>query len=349
MENGYIIIGKGLSAVMALSPEILVPRLGEVLVSEGLITNEQLNLALEKQKKITSSNNPVRIGEILVEQGYLSREDLDQAITRQILRFQQALVASNRTLEERVRARTGELEAAYRKLSELDVIKSNFISNISHELRTPLTHLKGYIDLLMTTDGIEVNPEIKPALEVMQRSAERLENLINDLIMFSIAENGQLQISSEKFNLKEVASIILSRHQTRAENKKICLEMDCPFDVLYVFADKNRITWVINQLVDNAIKFMNNQGKIILHLTTLDNQAIIAVQDHGVELSDQQIREAFMPFHQLDGSASRRQGGTGLGLALARQIVETHGSKIIVHSEPGKGSTFEFNLPVTEK
>ncbi|MBP8998219.1 MAG: hypothetical protein KBG10_08050, partial [Anaerolineaceae bacterium] len=145
------------------------------------------------------------------------------------------------------------------------------------------------------------------------------------------------------------ASIILSRHQTRAENKKICLEMDCPFDVLYVFADKNRITWVINQLVDNAIKFMNNQGKIILHLTTLDNQAIIAVQDHGVGLSDQQIREAFMPFHQLDGSASRRQGGTGLGLALARQIVETHGSKIIVHSEPGKGSTFEFNLPVTEK
>jgi len=248
-----------------------------------------------------------------------------------------------------VRSRTGELEAAYRKLSELDVIKSNFISNISHELRTPLTHLKGYIDLLMTTDGIEVNPEIKPALEVMQRSAERLENLINDLIMFSIAENGHLQISSERFNLKEVASIVLSRHQTRAENKKICLEMDCPFDVLYVFADKNRITWVINQLVDNAIKFMNNQGKIILHLTTLDNQAIIAVQDHGVGLSDQQIREAFMPFHQLDSSASRTQGGTGLGLALARQIVETHGSKIIVHSEPGKGSTFEFNLPVTEK
>jgi signal transduction histidine kinase len=243
---------------MALSPEILVPRLGEVLVSEGLITNEQLNLALEKQKKVTTSKNPVRIGEILVEQGYLSREDLDQAITRQILRFQQALVASNRTLEERVRDRTSELEAAYKRLSELDVIKSNFISNISHELRTPLTHLKGYIDLLMTTDGIEGDPELRSALEVMQRSAERLENLINDLIMFSIAENGQLQISNEKFNLKEMALIVLSRHQKRAENKQICLELDCPSDDFYVYADKNRITWVINQLVDNAIKFMNN-------------------------------------------------------------------------------------------
>ena len=349
MANGYIIIGKGLSTVMALSPEILVPRLGEVLVSEGLITNEQLNLALEKQKKVTTSKNPIRIGEILVEQGYLSREDLDQAITRQILRFQQALVASNRTLEERVRDRTSELEAAYKRLSELDVIKSNFISNISHELRTPLTHLKGYIDLLMTTDGIEGDPELRSALEVMQRSAERLENLINDLIMFSIAENGQLQISNEKFNLKEMALIVLSRHQKRAENKQICLELDCPSDDFYVYADKNRITWVINQLVDNAIKFMNNQGKVTVRLSTLENQATIAVQDNGVGLTDQQIREAFKPFHQLDGSASRTQGGTGLGLALARQIIETHGSKIIVHSEPGNGSIFEFNLPVTEE
>lgn len=331
---------------MALSPEILVPRLGEVLISAGLITEEQLNAAIVEQKRISAGGSWIRIGELLVDMGYLSRDALNQAITQQILRFQQALLESNRRLEARVAERTAELENAYQKLSELDLLKSNFVSAISHELRTPLTHIKGYLDLILNSPGIEKIPDATISLSIMQRSTERLEGLINDLIMFSSAETGQLMLCFESFNLKEVIEIIIARYTRMANNQDIEINLITNLDKVNVNADRNRIIWVINQFIENAVKFSSNTGKVIVRLDVMNDHAVIAIEDYGVGMTKKQAAEAFQPFHQLNGNANRPQGGTGIGLALARRILEAHGSKITLRTAPDEGSCFEFKLPL---
>lgn len=332
---------------MALSPEILVPRLGEVLINEKLITEQQLDQALNEQKRISSEGGWTPIGEILVRMGFISRNSLDQAITSQIQNFQQALLESNQTLEKRVAERTSELEIAYKKLSELDTLKSNFISNISHELRTPLTHIKGYIELFLEDNNVDSIPEWKQGLEVMHHSTERLKNLIDDLIMFSSAETGSLEIAPQSFNVKETIEIAVSRQERFAEHKNISLILDCPYDSVFITADQKRIVWVINQFIENAIKFTPSNGVVVVHIRVSSDEATISIEDTGIGLTETQSREVFMPFHQLDGDANRAQGGTGIGLALAKRIIEAHGSEIKLHTKPGHGSKFEFTLPLT--
>jgi len=149
---------------MALTPEILIPRLGDVLVQQGLLSNEDLEAALEKQRELRQSGQAPLIGQLLVDMGKIDRATMDQAITIQIIRLQRALQESNDLLEQRVEERTAALQRAYEKLAELSKLKENFISNISHELRTPLTHLKGYLDLMLANDFGPITLEQKMPL-----------------------------------------------------------------------------------------------------------------------------------------------------------------------------------------
>ncbi len=332
--------------MMALSPEILVPRLGEVLISDGLITEEQLNDAIEEQKRISTRGSWTRIGELLINMGYISRESLNQAITQQILRFQQALLESNRTLEARVAERTAELEVAYQKLSELDLLKSNFVSAISHELRTPLTHIKGYIDLLLNSKGIDSIPDATLSLAIMQHSTDRLEGLIDDLIMFSSAEHGKLLLCYETFELKEATELVIARYTGLSNNRNLKIILDAQQDSITIKADRDKIAWVINQFIDNAIKFSNSTATVSIHLKVIGDHALVAIDDNGPGMTKTQVADAFQPFHQLDGKANRPHGGTGIGLALARRIIEAHGSEIKVQTAPGQGCCFQFTLPL---
>ena len=176
---------------LTLTPEILVSRLGEYLIDKGLITQNDLEKALQAQEWIRSEGKPVPLlGQILLQMECLSKDDLDRAITEQILALRNALIRSNQQLEVRVEERTKELAAAYNQLSELNQLKSNFVANISHELRTPLTHISGYIDLLIAGDLGPVFEEQWLALTTIQKSYMRLEKLIEDLIQFSMAEKG---------------------------------------------------------------------------------------------------------------------------------------------------------------
>ena len=333
---------------MTLSPEVLVPRLGEVLISAGLITEEQLKHALEEQNRLSKSGKWSRIGEILVDLGYIDRNALSQAITQQILKFQQALLEANRNLETRVSERTVELEQAYRKLSELDILKTNFVSNISHELRTPLTHIKGYLDLVMGEDCVQNNPVVSENLETVLRSTERLENLINDLITFSTAEAGQMALVIEPFNIVEASMLATSRYARMASGKNITVEQTFAHDTIIVNGDKKKVAWVINQLLDNSIKYMRAPGVIKIQIEIVQSKANFQIEDNGPGLEASQIEEAFLPFHQLDGKSNREHGGIGIGLTLAKMIIEAHNSEIHVESTPSKGSRFSFSLPVTE-
>ncbi len=300
--------------------------------------------ALESQKQSRINGESPLLGQILVEKRFIDRVTLDRAVTNQILKLQTALQQSNQTLELRVQERTAELEKAYQKLSELNKLKNNFISNISHELRTPMTHVKGYIDLLLADDFGALNPDQHQAVEVLKRASERLARLIDDLILFSTAETSTIQITKVDVDLHNLAKEVVDRNLTLASQKNIRLWLDCPLQTLHAYADPERVQWVINQLIDNAIKYTQPDGEVFLRVIPSNGDITVSVIDTGIGIDPARFEEMFEPFHQLDGSSTRKQGGTGLGLTLAKKIIEAHGSHLVVSSIPGKGSKFDFML-----
>jgi signal transduction histidine kinase len=330
-----------------LTPEMLVPRMGEYLIQKGLISAENLQKALDYQQESTAKGNPILLGQALIDLKLLGRAELDQAVTEQIIQLRSALQAANRTLERRVEERTAELQKALKRVSELSQLKANFISNISHELRTPLTHIKGYVELLVTESLGEITEEQRHALQVSQQSTSRLETLIEDLIMFSLSSRGELSIVHENVDLRRLVNLAVKSSTSKAQERGVNLNVILDEDVPHVQADAQKIAWVLNQLLDNGVKFTPSNGRVVLTVKREgDNLVIVSVTDTGIGIPSNRLDDIFEPFHQLDGSSTRRFGGTGLGLSLVRQIIEAHGSMIEVQSIEGRGSTFKFPLLV---
>jgi len=333
-----------------LTPEVLVPRLGEYLVQQGMLTPVGLQQALTYQKQKQNAGEHCLLGQALEDLNLLSRQQIDQAVTEQIIQLRNALEDANRFLERRVAERTSELQEALRKLSELNQMKANFVANISHELRTPLTHVKGYLELLETETLGALNDEQKNAVQVSQRASGRLESLIDSLILFSLAARGEMTLQLTPVDLNKVAEEIINYSRAKADDRNVILHFKAQVDIPNVQADKEKISWAILQLVDNAIKFTPSSGQVRLSIEQ-ESMALImvSVMDTGIGIPASRIDEVFEPFHQLDASSTRRYGGTGLGLALVREIVSAHGSAIEVQSEEGKGSRFRFPLLAVNK
>jgi signal transduction histidine kinase len=327
-----------------ITPEVLVPRLGEQLVEMGLLTPSQLEQALVYHAEQAALGKPRLLGQAMVDMGLLERAVLDRAVTEQIIRLRSALEDANHNLEARVQQRTAELEEALRKLSELNQLKANFIANISHELRTPLTHIRGYLELLHTEALGELNNDQKKSLDVSLRSAGRLQNLIDDLILFSLASRGELTLQLKPVDLNLLISPIVTRANPKAVERGIDLRVQLDPALMPVQADAEKLGWVLSQLLDNAIKFTPSDGVVTLQVVRTENMVTLNVSDSGIGIPSERAKEIFEPFHQLDGSATRRYGGTGLGLALVKQIVEAHGSLVSVLSSPGEGTTISFPL-----
>lgn len=331
-----------------LAPEILVPRLGDYLIEKGVIELDSLQQALDYQQEMIAAGEPRLVGQALMDMNLIDRETLDQAITEQILQLQAALQQSNRKLEQRVQERTADLQNALNKLSELNQLKSNFISNISHELRTPLTHLKGYLDLMADGSLGPITEMQSEACSVLMRSEERLEQLIEDLIQFSLAAKGEFSLQLYPLTAQGIMASAILRIEKMAKDKQIKVDLRMPEEDTYINVDGEKITWVISQLLDNALKFTPSGNTIVLQTEIEDGLLTLSVIDSGIGISKEKIPELFEPFHQLDSSNTRRYRGTGLGLALAQRIIEAHGSLIKVTSEQGVGSRFEFSLPTVE-
>lgn len=311
----------------------------------GHIREADLQKALAYQQEQIALGKTCLLGQALLELNLLDRDTLEQAITEQILQLRAALQAANRNLERRVQERTAELQAALERLSELSQLKANFVANISHELRTPLTHIIGYLELLVTESLGPLTPEQRHALQVSQRAASRLENLIEDLIMFSLASRGELSLKQEPVNIARLVNLAVKTATQKAEERGVSLHAVMDDNLPLVQADPEKIAWVVNQLIDNGIKFTPSGGRVVVSLRREgDHLVTLSVTDTGIGIPASRLDEIFEPFHQLDGSTTRRSGGTGLGLSLVRQIVEAHGSLLEVKSIEGRGSTFQFPL-----
>jgi signal transduction histidine kinase len=327
-----------------ITPEIFVPRVGELLIERGVLSQDDLQRALVFSKTPGADGQQRLVGQALLELHMIDRETLDQVITEQILRLHTALKQSNLQLEKRVKERTQELQSALKKLAELNQLKSNFISNVSHELRTPLTHIRGYLDLM--NEGLlgELSKEQATAIDVMLISEERLEELIDKMIQFSLEATGQFTMQIKPASLCEVVQQALKQAKIKAANRPITLNLELGEDDYQVQMDHEKIQWVVMELVDNAIKFTPPGGEVKVRIDKGMDFASLMVADNGIGISPERLSEIFEPYHQLDGSSTRRYGGVGLGLALVKKIIEAHGSAVEVHSEIDKGTTIAFEL-----
>src|SRR3990172_1522466 len=310
-----------------LAPEILVPRLGDSLVEKGLLTQADLNRALAHQKKQRDEEGKrLLLGEALIQLGLIERTKLDAAITEQIAQLQEALD----------------------KLTELNRLKNDFISNVSHELRTPLAHMVGYIDLLSTEALGSLSDEQRSAVNVLKKSYHRLSSLIDNLLFMSFDTVESLHLESVRFQLQQLIPPLIAQTRAKPAAASVTLTHEIPENLPAVQADHTKIEWAIGQLLDNAIKFNQKGGRVHLSATLDGRRVLISVADTGVGIPSDKRAYIFYPFHQLDGSSTRRAGGAGIGLTLTKRIVEAHGTKLVVESLPGKGSRFSFSLPVAQ-
>ena len=343
-EKAYL-DGSPIYAPMDTTPQWLVPRIGDFLLKQGEITDEQLNIALTRQKEATESGEHVLLGQTLLELGYLERETLDRAITQQIVELHAALQESNRTLKQRVTERTKELRHALERLTEINQIKANLISNISHELRTPLAHIKGYVELFVAGQLGDLSNEQSEAMQVTLRATNRLGSLIEDLIEFSTASREGITLHLQPVSIPELIDGVFDRSSEKAKKAGVALEPKLEENLPDLQVDPERLSWAIFQLVDNGIKFTPDGGKVNIQVGIKDLGIHFIVSDTGIGIPEDRIHEIFEPFHQLDGSPTRRYGGAGLGLALVKIIVDAHGAELSVESQEAQGTKFEFTIP----
>jgi signal transduction histidine kinase len=232
------------------------------------------------------------------------------------------------------------------RLREVDRLKSQFLANMSHELRTPLNSIIGYAEVLM--DGIdgELNDEAMEDVRSIHNSGRHLLAIINDILDLAKIEAGQMFIDRSEQDLNRIINDVIDTVKILAANKGIELTVQINREIPPVAGDQLRLRQIILNLVNNAIKF-TEQGSVALEAEPYsDNQVVIRIKDTGIGMTPEEKDGLFQQFHQVDGSPTRRVGGTGLGLVITRYFIEMHGGEIFVESEKGSGSTFWFTLPV---
>ncbi len=254
----------------------------------------------------------------------------------------------NRTLEQKVQERTRELEEANRNLKELDRLKSEFLANMSHELRTPMNSILGYTQLVLDEVDGPITEEQRRSLERVEKNARHLLKLINDILDLSKIEAGRMELDLHEFDLGALAREVMEDQRALAEPKGLECTVELGGEDLRVRADPNKIREVLNNLVNNAIKF-TDRGRVRVRVEPRDREGTpgvaVSVIDTGVGIPEESLQEIFEAFKQLDGSTTRTHGGTGLGLSIARRLVELHDGTIEVQSRVGEGSCFTMWLP----
>ena len=232
-------------------------------------------------------------------------------------------------------------------LSELDSLKTRFFANISHEFRTPITLILGPLKELYSKANSD---DQKTVFGTMMRNGQRLLRLINQLLDLSKLEAGKMTMQASQTDMVQFLKEIGSSYESLAADKKIKYFFQAEVQELQMYLDQEKIEKVIHNILSNAFKFTKKNGEVILNLKVQDNQrAVISVKDSGIGIPDHQLNKIFDRFYQADSSQTRDYEGSGIGMALAKELVELHHGTISVESKEGKGSTFTVRLPLSQE
>jgi len=248
-------------------------------------------------------------------------------------------------LAEAFNKTTAALSRLEQERKELDTAKTDFLSITSHELRSPMTPMKAQLQMMEEGYFGKLNKKQKESLKIINRNADRLDKIIVDFLEISRIEAARL-----KFNFREIdpsetvkETVKFMDGFAKEKNIKLIIELD---NLPTIEADPDRISQVLRNLINNAIKFSEKNSKIEISAKYNDSYIEFSVKDHGCGLTQENQIQIFEPFYQVEGSQRRRHGGTGLGLAICRGIVESQKGKIWVESKPEKGSKFTFTIPL---
>ena len=296
----------------------------------------------------------------------ITRDELGQLassfnqMTADLKESRDKLVEARENLEKQVVERTKELQQTLDELKEsqkkielqnvqlkrLDRLKSAFLNTTSHELRTPMASIKGYIQLLLKQSLGEISEEQKNALNVVLRNTGRLDHLIQDILDISRLESGTMKFVSEKTDVRMLMEETVETMQSLADRKGIKINLEIEDKIPELVVDQERIRQVLMNLIDNAIKFSPNDSGVMARARKEKDDVLFEVKDSGRGIPKEHQDKIFGTFYQVDSGMDRKFGGVGLGLAISRGIVVSHGGKIWMESNMDNGSTFRFTLPV---
>jgi len=231
---------------------------------------------------------------------------------------------------------------AYRKMMELDRMKSDFIAITSHELRTPLGLIMGHTAFLSET----ARPEQKEDVEIIARNAEKLRDLIAEIDDVDSLTSGMTKMKKESVSLSQIIQQVTEALLCEATNRKVRLSVESKQANLTVEGDPEKISMALRNLVKNALTFTNADGMVKVTAEQLPGYVKVAVLDNGIGIPEAEQEKIFQRFYQVEKHLTRKHGGIGLGLSIAKEMVEMHGGKIWVESVEGKGSRFTFILPL---
>ncbi|MBN1521683.1 MAG: HAMP domain-containing protein, partial [Candidatus Aureabacteria bacterium] len=292
--------------------------------------------------------------------------DSFNTMTEDLQRFQNEILVLNRNLEEKIKERTRELDQTNQelirrnedlqrmareleqsnvKIREADRLKSEFLANMSHELRTPLNSIIGFSALSLKDPEIVGMPSIKDNFEEIHKNGKQLLDIINDILDLSKVEAGRMEFVNKKFEISIVIEDVIKTMKVIKEKKPVEFQSHIEENLPLVLGDPDRIRQVLLNVGSNAVKF-TDKGSIEISANRKGNYIQISVKDTGVGIKEVDIPKVFESFRQIDGSSTRKEGGTGLGMTISKKFVELMGGTIWIESEFGRGTTVHFTIPI---
>ena len=274
-----------------------------------------------------------------------SRNDLEKKVEERTHRLEENIAEINnaRTVAlkmlENLQSAKMELERVNLELKEADQAQMKFIGIASHELKTPLTAVKANVDFILSGKGGNVPDDLRSYLLTIQRNTNRIQGTMDDMLDLTRIKSGRLLIDPEPILLCEAVEGYI--HEVTPVDKNLTIRVDIP-EGLLVYADRNRLHDIFINLLSNAFKFTPDGGKVLIIASQKDDDILHEIRDTGIGIPEDKLQKIFEEFYQVE---SGKHGGTGLGLPIAKRVIEEHGGRIWVESRPGKGSVFYFTLP----
>ena len=318
----------------------------EPLIIENLATDKRFHASEEEKKEIHSvlcvpmwfEGKIMGLMIVVNKKDRMHFEENDLTLLS-IISVQASQLIKNLQLQEETFQKRKEAE----KLLELDRIKTEFFTNVSHEFRTPLTLIIGPLEKLMDDDQIE---SVQRQYNLIHKNAKKLLSLINQLLDLSSIDAGKMKLEIEIVDLINFTKGILASFQSLAEDKNIKLEFYSDKESLELYIDKEKMEKIISNLLSNALKFSNEKGQISISVLKKDSKVEISVEDNGIGISEQDLKNIFNRFYKAKSSSI--QEGTGIGLALVKELVEIHYGTISVESRLNEGTKFHIEIPQQE-
>lgn len=348
---GYAIYhNKSVSSIMDSAP---------LIVRGSAPLTQVADLAMNRDKSKTYDHIIVTMDGLLV--GVVTIQDMLQALAAMQNKRNEEILSANRQLQEakkRAEKMNIEIRHAYDRLQEVDQLKTDFLSMVSHELRTPLTSILGFATMIQERLDNVIFPNTDTEKKKVQRSvgkvernigiivgeAERLTALINDVLDIAKMEAGKIEWKKKPVDIHDIINRAAASTHALFENKSYSLTVDVEKGLPHFMGDRDRLIQVVINLLSNAVKF-TDEGGVTLQAFKRGEGVVVSVEDRGIGISKEGQRQVFEKFRQVGDTLTDKPAGTGLGLPICKQIVESHGGRIWVESIPGEGSTFSFYLP----